>query len=70
MPYSQLTEKEVEAVKAFTLELYDVRQVAMLFGITERTIMNYVKAGRLRGNKIGGKWRFTKGELERFAKGE
>lgn len=70
MPYGKMSDKELEAVKSFSLELYNVKQVALLFGITERTVMNYIKDGRLKAAKIGGKWRFTKEELERFAKGE
>ena len=70
MAYSKLREDEIEAVREFSLQLYDVRQVALLFGISERTVMAYIKNGRLKGAKIGGKWKFTKEEIERFARGE
>lgn len=70
MAYANMSPEELEAVKSFALELYNVKQVALLFGITERTVMNYLKNGRLKGAKIGGKWRFTKEEIERFARGE
>lgn len=70
MAYSKLRDDEIEAVREFSLQLYDVRQVALLFGISERTVMTYIKDGRLKGAKIGGKWKFTKEEIERFARGE
>lgn len=70
MPYGQMKDKEVQAVDAFTLELYNIKQVAALFDVSERTIMNYLKDGRIKGQKIGGKWRFTREQIERFAQGE
>ena len=73
VPYSEMTEQEraeVEAFKAEVGKLYDVRQTALILGVSTRTINNYVKAGRLQGRKIGGKWRFTGDTLQRFLRGE
>lgn len=72
VPYSEMTEQEraeAEAFKAEVGKLYDVRQVALILGVSTRTINNYIKSGRLQGVKIGGKWRFAGAELQRFLSG-
>ena len=65
-----MNEKERKEVEAFTLELYSVSQVAAILNVSNRTIMNYIKQGRIKGAKIGGKWKFTREAIEKFAKGE
>lgn len=44
--------------------LYTVEDVAQKTGLTDRTIRNYLKDGRLKGKKIGGQWRFTADDVE------
>lgn len=65
-----MNEKERKEVEAFTLELYSVSQVAAILNVSNRTIMNYIKQGRIKGAKIGGKWKFTREAIEKFTKGE
>ena len=43
---------------------------AQLLNVTPRTITNYVRAGRLKGQLIGKARMFTREELERFLRGE
>ncbi len=45
-------------------KLYTVEDVAQRTGLTDRTIRNYLKDGRLKGKKIGGQWRFTADDIE------
>ena len=45
-------------------DLMTKNQVAVVFGKTSRTIMNWVKEGRLKGHKIGGSWFFKKADVE------
>lgn len=45
-------------------KLYTVEEVAQRTGLTDRTIRNYLKDGRLKGKKIGGQWRFTADDIE------
>ncbi len=45
-------------------KLYTVEDVAQKTGLTDRTIRNYLKDGRLKGKKIGGQWRFTADDIE------
>jgi excisionase family DNA binding protein len=40
-------------------KLYTVEDIAKMTSFTSRTIRNYLKDGSLRGQKIGGQWRFT-----------
>jgi excisionase family DNA binding protein len=71
--YNEMTEDERAEAEAFRAEvgkLYDVRQTALILGVSRRTITNYIKAGRLQGAKIGGKWKFTGDMLQRFLRGE
>ena len=70
MGYSKISEKEIAQADALTLEVYTIKQVAYIFSVTERTVNNWMKEGKLKGKKIGGKWRFTKEELERFVKAD
>ena len=41
-------------------------EAAEVLQVTVRTIYNYIDAGELKATKIGGKYRITLGELERF----
>ena len=52
------------------VELYTKEDAAQLLNVTPRTITNYVRAGRLKGQLIGKAGMFTREELERFLRGE
>ena len=49
-------------------ELYTLRHVALITGLTERTIRSYISKGFLSGEKINGIWHFELSEMERFLK--
>ena len=51
-------------------DLYSVKEVAQILEVTPRTVQNYIALGRIRGQKIGGKWRFTREAIEAFIRGE
>lgn len=70
MPYGKLTDKELNEIEDFNLELYNVKQVAVILDISTRTVMKYVYNGSLKGQKIGGKWKFTREAIENFVKGK
>ena len=59
-----------EQGKEFNVVLFGVKEVAELLSVTPRTIMNYIKDGRLRAVKIGGRWRISKDNLKAFCEGE
>lgn len=50
--------------------VYTVKELAELFEVTVRTIQIYIADGKLKGQKIGGKWYFTEETLQAFVRGE
>lgn len=52
------------------MKLYNLKEVAELLSVTERTLHNYIKDGRLKGQKIGGRWKISETNLKRFIDGE
>lgn len=49
--------------------LYSAAEAAELLGISERTLREYVKIGRIRAQKIGGDWTFTAENIQAFLQG-
>ena len=47
-----------------------MREVSEILKVTERTLYNYIKEGRLKVQKIGGKWIITEENLRKFIKAE
>ena len=45
---------------------YNLNEVAMITGLTTRTLRNYLKLDLLTGEKIDGNWSFTDEELDAF----
>ena len=64
--YAPMTEEELAEVKAFSLELYNIKQTAAILKVTERSITNYLRKGQLRGRKVGGRWMFAKDDILKF----
>lgn len=57
--------KELEELKAYTLT-----EIEPILGVTHRTLLTYIKDGRLKGVKIGGKWKVSGENLRKFINGE
>lgn len=51
------------------LKIYTKKEVADILGVSERTVWNYIKAGRLKAVKIGGKWKVSDENLKKFVNG-
>ena len=47
---------------------YNLNQVAMITGLTTRTLRNHLKQGLLNGEKIDGVWSFTEKELDEYVR--
>lgn len=45
---------------------YDLKEICMMSGLTDRTLRTYLSMGLLRGEKVSGAWRFPASEVERF----
>jgi len=48
------------------LTTYTLTELETILGVTHRTLLQYVKDGRLPAKKIAGKWRVTAENLEKF----
>ena len=57
--------KELEGLKVYTLT-----EIEPILGVTHRTLLTYIKDGRLKGVKIGGKWKVSGENLRKFINGE
>jgi excisionase family DNA binding protein len=52
------------------IKLYSLKALAEILNVTERTLHNYIKSGKLKGQKIGGKWQISESNLQKFLNGE
>lgn len=57
-----------EKLDKFTV--YTLTELEPVLGVTHRTLLDYVKTGRLKAVKIGGKWKVSEDNLRRFLNGE
>lgn len=51
------------------LKLYTLREIEPIIGVTHRTLQTYIYEGKLKANKVGGRWTVTKEQLDDFIKG-
>lgn len=47
-------------------ELYSVNDIAVMSGLSTRTIRNYIQSGLLEGDKVKGCWKFTAEQINTF----
>lgn len=62
---TELNAKTLEGLKLFTLT-----ELEPILGVTHRTLQTYIKDGRLKGVKLGGKWKVSEENLRKFINGE
>ena len=48
------------------ITVYNVKEISKLLGITQVTLREYIRQGRLRAKKIAGEWRITGDALRDF----
>ncbi len=61
---------EGNAAKLDTIRIYTLTELEPILGVTHRTLRSYIKCGRLKGVKIGGKWKVSEEVLRKFINGE
>jgi len=61
---------EQEGTKADLGDLLDMNQAIEALKTTRSTFYRWLRAGKLKGMKIGRQWRFYQKEIDRFLKGE
>jgi len=47
-------------------KLFTIKEVSTILSVTERTILNHVRAGKLPAQKICGRWRVSEKNLSDF----
>lgn len=60
---------EQNAKRLENIRLYTLTDLEPILGVTHRTLQTYIKEGRLRGVKVGGKWKVSEENLMRFLNG-
>jgi excisionase family DNA binding protein len=62
--------KKTSEKKVVVDELLDMDGAIKLLKTTRPTFYRWLRSGKLKGMKIGRQWRFEKGDIERFLKGQ
>lgn len=52
------------------LKLYTLSEIEPILGVTHRTLLEWVKLGKLECVKVGGKWKITEENLRKFTEGK
>ncbi len=52
------------------IKLYTLEEVARILGVTHRTAWEYAKQKKIKAVKIGGRWKITESNLQKFLDGE
>jgi len=53
-----------------TLKLYTLTELEPILGVTHRTLLTYIKENKIKGVKVGGKWKVSEENVRKFANGE
>lgn len=56
--------------KLEALKVYSLTEIEPILGVTHRTLLTYISTGKLKGVKIGGKWKVSEDNLKKFINGE
>ena len=64
-PDAKQASEELKKYKVYTLT-----ELEPILGLTHRTLLTYVKDGRLPAKKIGGKWKVSEKDLKNLVKGK
>jgi excisionase family DNA binding protein len=49
-------------------QFYTLQELAEILKVQERSVFRYLQSGKLKGQKMGGVWRFTDQSIKDFAK--
>ena len=52
------------------LRLYTLEDIRPILGVSHKTLVRYMTSGKLQATKIGGKWRVSRPNLDKFLNGE
>lgn len=54
------------SIKIGDLTLYTIPEIAEALDVSERTVNNYLKEGKLHGRKFGGRWYVSEASLRAY----
>lgn len=52
------------------IRIYTLEEVRNILKVTQRSVYNYIKSGKLKATKIGREWRVRHEDLQAFIDGE
>lgn len=55
---------------AETIKTYTVKEVQEILGVSYGTALKYIKSGKLKAATIGGKYRISEENLQKFINGD
>lgn len=61
------TEK-LQSLEGF--RLYTLTEIEPILGVSHRTLLDYIAKKKIKGVKIGGKWKVSEENLRKFINGE
>lgn len=53
-----------------TLRMYTLTELEPILGVSHRTLLTYVKEGKIKSIKLGGKWKVSEENLRKFINNE
>ena len=65
-----MSEERSRTAELEEFKLYTLTELESVLGVSHRTLLTYVKQGRLKAVKAGGKWKVTKEQLKAFVEGQ
>ena len=65
-----MTANEKRISELDDLKVYSLTEIEPILGVTHRTLLTYIKDGKLKGVKIGGKWKISAENLKKFINGD
>ena len=63
-------EKSTNAGDVEQIRLYDLKELETLLGVSGRSLLTYIKEGKLKAVRIGRKWRVSSENVRKFINGE
>ena len=68
---AEKTKARKEAAKQLleNFRVYSLSELEPILGVTHRTLLRYITEGRLKGVKMGGRWKVSQDNLRAFING-
>lgn len=64
------TRQTTTPATAPSFKTYSLDETAAILKVSRRTLQDYIKTGRIKAQKIGGHWRISEKNLQRFIDAE